>query len=250
MNKLVSIITPCYNASSYISETIKSVINQTYTNWEMIIVDDCSKDNSAQIIKEFSKYDNRIKYTKTDIPSGSPALPRNIAIAMSKGEYIAFLDSDDLWIPTKLEEQIAFAEEKQYNFIYSNYEKMTWEGKRNNRILTMSKFSTYSSTIKSCDIPCLTVLLKKDIINGICFQNIKKEDYVFWLEVLKKGNIAYNTNKIHAIYRESNISRSSNKFEMLSAQWHILRNIEHLNYFYSIYCIIIYAIKGFVKFLK
>ena len=250
MSNLISIITPCYNASFYISDTIKSVINQTYSNWEMLIVDDCSTDNSAQIIKEFALKDKRIKYLKTENPTGSPSIPRNLAISKSKGKYIAFLDSDDFWLPTKLEEQLAFAEKNQYNFVYSNYEKMTWEGKRNNRILVMSNYSSYLTTIKSCDIPCLTVLLKKEIIKGLYFRNIKKEDYAFWLEILKKGYIAYNTNKVHAVYRESNRSRSSNKLVRLTAQWHMLREVENLNIPCCIYCIIIYTIKGLIKFLK
>lgn len=250
MTTIISIITPCYNASNFIHNTIESVINQTYKNWEMIIVDDCSTDNSAQIIKEYSKKDARIKYLKTDKPSGSPALPRNIAIEMAKGKYIAFLDSDDIWLPTKLEEQIEFAEKKHYKFVYSNYEKMTFCGERNNRVLKMRSSSSYADIIKSCEIPCLTVLLDKEIINGLKFKSIKKEDYVFWLEILKKGYVAYNTNKVHAVYRESETSRSSNKWDMFSAQWHILRSIEGINPVKAMNCMMVYAIKGLSKYLK
>ena len=250
MSIIVSIITPCYNAGAYISDTIESVLSQTYTYWEMIIVDDCSNDNSAQIIKKYSEKDERIKYLKTERPSGSPTIPRNIAILNSIGKYVAFLDSDDVWLPNKLEEQVAFAEKNNYQFVYSNYEKMTWEGMRNNRILAMKETSSYSDIIKSCEIPCLTALLKKEIIDGILFRQLHKEDYVFWLEILKKGHIAYNTNQVHAIYRESDKSRSSNKFSMFSFQWYILRNIENIGFFKACYCFLIYAVKGLYKYLQ
>lgn len=105
---LVSIVTPCYNAERYIADTIASVQAQTYTKWEMMVVDDCSTDNSAEVIKRLAREDSRIKYFKTDKPSGSPTKPRNIALDKARGEYIAFLDADDLWLPQKLEEQLAF----------------------------------------------------------------------------------------------------------------------------------------------
>lgn len=106
INNRVSVITPSYNSSAFISQTIDSVLFQTYTDWEMLIVDDCSTDDSASIIKQYSKRDARIKYLKTDLPSGSPCEPRNIGIMSAQGRYIAFLDSDDVWLPNKLEEQL------------------------------------------------------------------------------------------------------------------------------------------------
>ena len=106
INVCISVITPCYNSGAYIADAIESVIAQSFVNWEMIIVDDCSSDNSAFIINQYSSKDARIKYFKTDFPSGSPTLPRNIGIKYAKGKYIAFLDSDDIWLPEKLKEQI------------------------------------------------------------------------------------------------------------------------------------------------
>ena len=118
-NPLVSVITPCYNAESFIAETIKSVINQTYTNWEMLICDDCSTDNSAKIIKSFCQRDDRIKYLKTDCNTGGPSIPRNVAISNSKGDYLAFLDADDIWLPTKLAVQMNFVCIQKADIVYS-----------------------------------------------------------------------------------------------------------------------------------
>lgn len=247
---MISIITPCYNAQIYIAQAIESVLSQTYPYWELLIVDDCSTDDSAEIILSYAKQDNRIKYFKTDYPSGSPALPRNIGIENAKGEYVAFLDSDDLWLPNKLKEQISFLEENKYDFVYSDYEKMSWDGIRNERIIRASKVSTYKSTLRSCDIPCLTVLLRKDIIQNIRFKDVCKEDYVFWLEILKAGYIAYNTGIVHALYREASESRSGNKFRMAREQWRILRRIEKVNFLSALYCILFYSVKGFMKYIK
>ena len=110
-NKLVSIITPCYNAASVLSETIGSVRAQTYGEWEMLVVDDCSTDGSDKIAQEYARRDPRIRYLKTERPSGSPTVPRNLGLEAARGEYVAFLDADDLWLPEKLEEQVRFLEE-------------------------------------------------------------------------------------------------------------------------------------------
>lgn len=248
---MVSIITPCYNAEKYIAKTIDSVINQTYADWEMLICDDCSTDNSCKIVEYYSKLDNRIKLFKTDSNTGTPAEPRNIAIKKSRGEYIAFLDADDIWLPEKLECQLKFMNTHNYDFVYSNYEKINSEGSRNNRIITVAKMANYHTILKSCDIPFLTALLKKNIISNFSFISKPKEDYIFWLQLLKATNItAYNTNNVLALYRESENSRSSNKLQMIKNQWDILRGIEGLSYLQTTYYTLVYLFKGFLKYIK
>lgn len=247
---LISIITPCYNAANVISQTIDSVITQTYTNWEMIIVDDCSADESLELIQEYAYKDSRIKYFKTDFPSGSPALPRNIGIRNAHGKYIAFLDSDDIWLPDKLEEQVTFLEENHYDFVYSNYEKINWEGNRANRIVYARSCSSYWDTLESCEIPCLTVLMRKALIEDVYFKSIPKEDYAFWLEILRRGGKAYNTGKIHALYRETRQSRSGNKYRMIKGQWFVLRKIEGVKMIPAVYFMIIFSFKSFLKYLR
>ena len=250
MKYLISIITPAYNAEKTINDTIQSVLNQTYSNWELLIIDDCSSDRTKDIILEYNSKDKRIKYFNTQQPSGGPSIPRNIGIKNSNGSYIAFLDSDDIWLPNKLEEQLNFLLSHNYKFVYSNYEKISYEGKRNGRFIIVRNISTYNDTLKSCEIPCLTILLEKSIIKNREFKNIGKEDYIMWLEILRDGNVAYNTGKVHALYREANNTRSSNKLKMIYLQWNVIRNIEKQNLIKSIYYLSTYLFKGYLKYLK
>lgn len=248
-DELVSIITPCYNGEKTIEETILSVLHQTYSNWEMLIIDDCSTDNSCNIIQHYSKQDLRIKYFKTNTPSGSPALPRNIGLDNANGKYICFLDCDDCWLPTKLKDQIEFVAKHHYDFIYSNYEKISFDGKRNYRVIKTKPKSNYHDNLRTCEIPCLTTFIKRDIIGQKRFIYAPKEDYIFWLSILKQGVTAYNTNQIHGLYRESNISRSSNKKRMLKAQWYILRHFENIEFLKAIYYMTTYLWYGLKKYI-
>lgn len=159
MKKLVTIVTPCYNSKETISQTIESVLQQTFSNWEMLIVDDCFTDSSPEIIKKYADKDYRIKYFRTQNKSGSPSLPRNIGIENAKGEYIAFLDSDDLWLPYKLEHQLKFLEKNGYDLVYSYYEKIDWEGRQNNRVIRTREKTRYDDILKSNSIPCLTSMI-------------------------------------------------------------------------------------------
>lgn len=249
MSELISIITPCYNAEKFICETIKSVIAQTYTNWEMIIVDDCSKDNSAKIINEYALKDSRIKYLKTDKPSGSPTLPRNIGIQNSKGRFIAFLDSDDIYLPNKLENQLkCFGD--NVGLVFSNYEKIKFDGTRHNRLIIAPSIITYNKLLQSGYIGCCTMMYDSSKTGLMQFKNVGQEDYVFALEILKKGYIAVNTNTVEALYRIVENSRSAQKLEMAKRQWKVLRKIEKLSFLNASYYFCHYAIKGVLKFIK
>ena len=247
---LISIITPCYNAQDTIFTTIDSVIKQNYQDWEMIIVDDYSSDNSAEIIKHFCECDKRIRYLKTSKPSGSPALPRNIGINNAKGDYIAFLDSDDVWLPDKLQKQIDAINKDGYELMYSFYEKIDWEGTRSNRIIRTRRKSTYKSLLKSNSIPCLTSIISRGAIGDTRFKQIPQEDFCFWLDILKKGYVAYNLGEVTALYREAKLSRSSNKLDMFKGYWNVIRNHQHIALLPACYYMITYTIFGFAKYLK
>ena len=247
---MVSIITPCYNASAFIEDTIESVLAQTYTNWEMLIVDDCSKDNSAEIIKKYASNDHRIKYFKTDTSSGSPTKPRNIAIEKALGRYIAFLDSDDIWLPKKLEDQIPLLDDEHTAIVYSNYEKISEDGLRNNRIILAPNKVDYDDLLKGNVIGNLTGIYDTEKVGKIFCQHTHHEDYILWLSILKKGYIARNSNKLGALYRVRNNSVSSNKLQVIGWQWNIYRNIEKLNIFSSLYNFIHYSIRAFYKSIK
>ena len=250
INVCISVITPCYNSGAYIADAIESVIAQSFVNWEMIIVDDCSSDNSAFIINQYSSKDARIKYFKTDFPSGSPTLPRNIGIKYAKGKYIAFLDSDDIWLPEKLKEQIKFINKPDIAIVFSNYEKINEAGKRAAREIIAPPLVDYYQLLKGNFIGCLTVLYDTDKVGKMYFKNVRHEDCVLWLSILKKGYKAQNTNTVTALYRVGSHSISSNKVKLLLWQWNILRKEEELSFYKAFYYYIHYAIRAFLKSLK
>jgi glycosyltransferase involved in cell wall biosynthesis len=184
MKPLVSVITSCYNSSNFVSQSIESVINQTYRNWELIIVDDCSTDSSVEIIKNFIRKDNRIKLFLLSKNSGSPVKPRNTGIRNAQGRYIAFLDSDDIWLPTKLEKQLLFFDDDQTAIVFSYYEKITEMGERNNRIIFSPKMVTYKKLLQGDCIGFLSAMYDTQKTGEVTFPEINCEDYAFWLIIL------------------------------------------------------------------
>ena len=166
---LVSIITPCYNAAPFISQAIESVLAQSFGDWEMIIVDDCSSDDSLLIIQEYARIDSRIRYLRTDKPSGSPTLPRNMGIKEAKGRYIAFLDSDDIWLPNKLSDQLKVFEKSEVAIVFSNYEKVNLDGERSGREIIAPCEVDYPLLLKGNCIGCLTAMYDS-ALTGKIFQ--------------------------------------------------------------------------------
>lgn len=246
MNELVSIVTPAYNAERYISKTIDSVINQTYTNWEMLIVDDCSIDNTKYIIKEYSTKDHRIRIITMPENVGV-ANARNEAIKLSKGEYIAFLDSDDIWRVDKLEKQITFMANNKYDFTFTDYELINKNGNKLNKIITVPKKLNYYDALKGNSIPCLTVMINKKNVGLFRMPNIKHEDYATWLNILKNNITAYGLNENLAMYRKSDNSITSNKFKSMFWTWNIYYKNQNLGFLKSVRCMINYILKNIKK---
>ncbi len=246
MNDLVSIIMPLYNCEEYIVETINSVLLQTYTNWELLIVDDCSTDNSVDIVKEFTEKDTRIKLCEFEQNVGV-ATARNKAIAFAKGRYIAFLDSDDIWLPEKLARQIAFMEETNTVLSYTAYTIID-EHSNLKGIFIPPKSLTYNDLLKTCSIGCSTVMYDTNSIGKIYMPNIKKrQDYALWLSILKKGYLCKGITIPLIKYRKYNNSLSSNKFSAAKFQWIIYREVEELSFIKSCYYFVHYAFYGFIK---
>jgi glycosyltransferase involved in cell wall biosynthesis len=246
MNKLVSIITPSFNCEKFIAETIVSVQNQTYKNWELIIVDDCSTDNSITIINEFLKKDNRIKLIKLEVNSG-PAIARNKGIELSKGKYIAFLDGDDRWLTEKLELQLNFMESKQIPLSFTSYFSVN-EGNENLKLIRAKKQVTYRKLLTNNYIGCLTAIYSTEKLGKVYFPNIKKrQDWALWLKITKKGITAYSLKEPLAIYTKRKLSVSSNKFKLFKYNWKIYRKFENLNIMVSLYY---FAQLFFKKILK
>jgi len=246
-NELVSIITPSYKSKRFISETIESVLSQTYQNWEMIIVDDVSPDNSNEIIEEYCKKDGRIKLIKLEKNSG-PAAARNRAIEGAKGRYKAFLDADDFWKPEKLEKQLLFMDENDLAFTYSSYDLIDEDSNDLGTFTTKENIS-YSGTLKTCSVGCLTAIYDTNKLGKVFMPNIlKRQDYGLWLKILKKIGSTKGILEPLAIYRIRRNSISSNKIKAAQYQWKIYREVEKLNLFQSVYYFAQYAYNGFKKY--
>ncbi len=244
---LVSIVTPTYNCGKFITETIESVIEQTYKNWEMIIVDDCSKDNTQEIVKKYLKNDKRIKYIKFEKNQGA-AIARNTAIREAKGRYIAFLDSDDLWSKDKLEKQINFMNKNNYDFTYTNYEEIDENSKLLGIRVTGPKKITKKGMYNYCWPGCLTVMYDAEKIGLIQINDIKKNnDYAMWLKVCKKAN-CYLLDANLARYRKRTGSISSYSYTSL-IKWHykLYREEEKQNIFFACFNTIRNIYFGIIK---
>ena len=235
MNNLVSIITPCYNSENFISETINSVLDQTYKNWEMIIVDDVSTDKSVDIISTFCKQDSRIQLHQLLDNSGA-AIARNKAIELAQGSFIAFLDSDDLWLPKKLEYQLEFMLKNKYSLSYTSYEIINEEGHLTNRIINCKDKLDYNRMLYSNEIGCLTAMYNRDVLGKILMPEIRKrQDYGLWLKILKAEKYAFGLTVVLAQYRNRSKSMSNNKVEMLKWNWNLYKSSESLSYFRATY---------------
>ncbi len=237
MIDLVSVIMPSYNSEFFLKESIESVVNQTHSNWEMIIVDDCSKDKSVDIVKEFIKKDSRIQLIVNSVNEGA-AVSRNKAIKQAKGDYVAFLDSDDLWLETKLSDQLDFMVNNNYSFTYTYYDQIDELNLFLKSVNKMPIKVNYLDTIKHNKIGCLTVIFKKDAFNDYFMPQIRKrQDFGLWLKLLKQSEYAYCLPKTLAKYRIRENSISRNKLSLIKFHWELYRNIENHSIVKSIYYI-------------
>lgn len=226
---LVSIITPTYNCGKFIKETILSVQKQTYQNWELIIVDDCSTDDTNQVVETMANEDGRIKYFCLEKNSGA-AVARTKAMEIADGEYMAFLDSDDLWLPEKLEKQIAFMEENDYAFTCTAYEKISEEGEKLNKIVKAIPKTNYNRLLLDCPVGNSTVMYSVKKMGKFEVPNIRKRnDDALWLKMLKKEEYIYGFNQVLMQYRLRNSSLSHKKLDLIKHHWYLYREIEHLS---------------------
>lgn len=250
MKELVSIVMPVHNAERYLEEAIRSVMTQTYPHWELLVIDDASTDRSMDIALALAAEDARIKVHKNPTPTGYPATPRNMAVELAKGRYIAFLDSDDVWLPGKLEHQLPFfSESEKIGVVFSNYEKIDEESERDNRVIKARKITDYNKLLLGNVIGNVTAVYDTSRVGKAYFNKVRHEDYAMWLSILKRGFVARNTGAVMALYRVTGNSVSSHKLHLLSWQWNIYRNVEHLGFFRSVFCYLNYAVRGFFKSL-
>lgn len=240
---LISIIIPVYNAEKFLDETINTVLNQTYKNFELILVNDGSKDKSVDVIKKYN--DKRIKLIDNKNNKGA-ALSRNDGIRKAKGRYICFLDADDLWNKEKLEKQINFMKEKECAFSFTGYEFANENGIPNGKKVYIPKKLNYKSALKNTTISTITVMIdtKKMDKDLIYMNNVKSEDTATWWNILKNGYEAFGLNEILSFYRRSEGTLSSNKIEAIRRIWNLYRNVFKLGFFYSLYNFVFYAINA------
>ncbi len=235
MDGLVSVVTPMYNSEKYIRQTIESVQKQTYDNWEMIIVDDCSSDRSVQIAQEFAAHDRRIHVILNKENQGV-AVSRNISIANASGRYIAFLDSDDLWRPKKLEMQLKLMKKKGSAFCYGACGVIDAAGRDIKKNRMVPEQLTYKQLLRGNQIPCLTVIIDRQVVCDVQMPPIPHEDYATWLTILKEQQIrAFGVQELIADYRERRESLSGGKLKAMSWAWNVYYNYLHLSFAKSLY---------------
>ena len=243
MKNKVSIITPVYNSEKFLNETIESVLNQTYKNWEMILVDDCSIDNSKEIICEYIKKDKRIKYYQLDKNSGA-AVARNYALEKSTGRFIAYLDADDLWESSKLEKQVEFMMSYKYGFTCTDYRVIDEEGMFNGKIVKMPHEIDYNLYLRNTIIQTVGVMVDTNIVDkNLLYMPLirRRQDAATWCKILKQEIKCIALNENLASYRRVSNSLSSNKFKAIKGTWYLYRNIENLSIFRSLYSFVGYA---------
>lgn len=244
---LVSIVTPVYNAEKFISETIDSIQKQTYKDWELILVDDCSSDSSYDIISEYMKNDKRIRYIKLEKNSGA-AVSRNTGIKNARGRFIAFVDSDDIWLPKKLEKQVKYMLDKNIGFTFTSYRYMKEDGIKTNKVAKAPKKINYNGLLKNTIIGCSTVVLDRNIVGDFLMPLVKKgQDTATWLMILRNQKYAYGIEEVLVDYRLVGNSLSSNKIKALKRTWNTYRNVEKLNIFKSTYVFCFYVFNAIKK---
>ena len=242
----VSIIVPMYNAEKFIRKTIESVLSQTYENWEMLIMNDVSTDNSLAVVNEYAKKDDRIMVVNTEKNMGV-VKGRNHLIDLANGKYIAFLDADDYWHSQKLEKQIQFMKEKNAGISCTEYTRVKENGEKINEVVIKSEIS-YTDMLKNNYLGCLTVMYDVEKVGKRYFKELEKnEDYVLWLEIVKDVKTIFGLKENLAYYRVLDNSRSSNKVKTAKVRWEIYRKVEKLSLLKSIYYFLHYAVRAVLK---
>ena len=247
MNNLISIITPYYNSSKFIYEFVNYVLLQSYSNWELLIVDDFSDDNSKELLLNLEKKDKRIRVIFLDINAGA-ANARNVAILKAKGRYIAFLDSDDSWQSQKLDRQISFMKQNDIAFSFTSYQSISENGSDVIGIFVVPYKLTYNDYLKNTIIGCLTVIIDREKIGDFEMPDIRSShDMALWLLIMKRGFDAHGLNENLANYRIVLASNTSSKLDAAKDVWRVYRHLEKLSFFYSIWCFLNYAFNAILK---
>ena len=248
-NDLISIVMPAYNSGRFLKEAVESVREQTYQNWELIIVDDCSNDGTGHEAMTWSLLDPRIKALHTAQNAGSSAA-RNLGVSNCQGRYLAFLDADDIWLPEKLQKQVAFMRAKNVDFSFTSYRKLGAEGQGGK--IAASATVSWRDMLKSNRIGCSTVMLDLRALPGVRFPTDlgRQEDYALWLALLRPGGVAYGLDEVLVLYRVHPDSKSARKLPSVMAQWLVYRKIERMPVWLAGWYLGHYAVRGLLKSLR
>lgn len=248
--KQVSIIVPVYNIKKYIRETMDCVRQQTYPHWELLLVEDGSSDGTAEEIAEYIREtgEERIRLLKQPSNMGA-AKARNRGLEEASGRYIAYLDADDLWLPEKLERELAFLEEKQAAFVFTGYEFADETGKGTGKVVKVPETLVYKEALKNTTIFTSTVMFDTDKIQKelLVMPVIKSEDTALWWKVLRKGYVAYGLNENLVKYRRSGKTLSSNKLEAICRIWNLYRKAEGMSVLNSAYHFCFWAVRAVMR---
>ena len=244
---LVSIITPVYNAEAYIEATMSCVMEQSYQEWELILVDDGSTDTSVELIQAMQQKDTRIKLFQNSENMG-PAHTRNLGIKHAQGRYLAFLDSDDIWLPEKLQKQIIFMQEKQIALSYTTY-TLVYEESGRRSLFEVPEQTDYKALLKRPVIGCSTAIYDRDMLGTVYFPVIRKrQDFALWLKILREHGPAYGVQESLVDYAVRPNSLSSNRLSAVHYTWKVYREIEKLPLFKALYYFTHYALRGLSKY--
>lgn len=250
-DKLVSIITPLYNSERFVGQTIESVLAQTYPDWEMIVVNDGSKDNGPEIVRQYVAKDKRIRLL--DQPNGGCASARNHGLREAQGRYYCFLDSDDYWDPEFLEEQVKFMTDKDAAIVTCSVRRVDENGKEILQPQIVPERMNYYDILKSCNLPCLATMIDASRLQGIRFReelrNLR-DDYALWLSLLKQTDYAYGNQRVLANYRLSANQVTGNKRKVIIPQFMVNYKMEKLGFFRSLYYLMHWAWNGYMKYRK
>lgn len=247
MNEMISIIVPVYNVEKYIGETIASVISQTYEEWELLLVEDCSTDASAACIARIleERKDPRIRLLRQPTNQGA-ARARNRGLLEAEGRYIAYLDADDLWVPEKLERELQFMKEKDAAFVFTGYEFADEQGQGTGKIVRVPATLNYGQALSNTTIFTTTVMFDTEKISRdqLKMPEVKSEDTALWFRVLRSGYLAYGLNENLVRYRRTGGTLSANKVEALRRIWNLYRREEGLGLVRSAYHFCFWALRA------
>ena len=246
----ISIVVPVYNAENYIEHTISMVRAQSFTDWELILVEDCSKDNSAEVLHRITEelQDDRIRVIYKARNEGA-AKARNTGIDVATGRYLAFLDADDIWMENKLADELAFLKEKNAAFVFTAYEFGDEQGRGTGKIVEVPDTLTYKKALSRTVIFTSTTLFDLEVLGKelVKMPNVPSEDSATWWQILKKGYLAYGYPKVTTIYRRPPKSLSSNKGKAIQRIWYLYRHVEKLSFFTSAVCFVGWAFRATLR---